>query len=149
MTSSSWLETESGRFRYPRRVFGFLASTLHPEGLCISVYFLTNVWNVELMRISRVENEARCSLSSSAVYNKTRENATMEEMFSVWSVPGIYKEDKLCQLLFESCREKWAAVAKAGSSSGTQRKGNIRRWKQLPSNVAEDTSLYMIVTCEV
>jgi hypothetical protein len=39
-----------------------------------------------------------------------------------------------------SCRcEK--LVAEAGDLSGTQRKGNFRRWKPLPSNDSEDVTL--------
>jgi hypothetical protein len=44
-------------------------------------------------------------------------------------------------------------VDDAGDSSGTQRKGNIRHWKQLPSNGSEDmtvdTSVSVIVNCKV
>jgi hypothetical protein len=42
-------------------------------------------------------------------------------------------------------------VAGAGDSSGTQRKGNVRRWKSLQSSavetVTENTSLCVIVIC--
>jgi hypothetical protein len=39
-----------------------------------------------------------------------------------------------------SCRcEK--LVTEAGESSGTQRKGNVRRWKPLPSNGSEDVNV--------
>jgi hypothetical protein len=45
------------------------------------------------------------------------------------------------------------AVAKAGDSSGTQRKGNVHCWKTLPSNavktVTENTSLCVIVICKL
>jgi hypothetical protein len=37
------------------------------------------------------------------------------------------------------CCEK--LVAEAGKSSGTQRKGNVRRWKTLPSNGSEDVTV--------
>jgi uncharacterized protein (DUF3084 family) len=44
-------------------------------------------------------------------------------------------------------------IAKGGDSSGTQRKGNIRRWKPLPSSavktIIENTSLCVIVICKV
>jgi hypothetical protein len=44
-------------------------------------------------------------------------------------------------------------VPEAGDSSGTQKKGNVRRWKPLPSStvkaVTENTSLYVIVICKV
>jgi hypothetical protein len=49
------------------------------------------------------------------------------------------------------CCEK--LVAEAGDSSGTQRKGNVRRWKPLPSNGSEDvtvdTSVCVTVKCKV
>jgi hypothetical protein len=49
------------------------------------------------------------------------------------------------------CCEK--LVAEVGGSSGIQRKGNIHRWKPLPSNDSEDmtvdTSVCVIVTCKV
>jgi hypothetical protein len=32
-------------------------------------------------------------------------------------------------------------IAEAGDSSGTQRKGNVRRWKPLPSNGSEDVTV--------
>jgi hypothetical protein len=45
------------------------------------------------------------------------------------------------------CCEK--LVAEAGDSSGTQRKGNVHRWKTLPSTavatVTDNTSLFVIV----
>jgi hypothetical protein len=40
-----------------------------------------------------------------------------------------------CQLLLLE------EVAEAGDSSGTERKGNVRRWKPLPSNGSEDVTL--------
>jgi hypothetical protein len=44
-------------------------------------------------------------------------------------------------------------VAEAGDSSGNHKKGNVRRWKPLPSNavktVTENTSLYVMVICKV
>jgi hypothetical protein len=48
-------------------------------------------------------------------------------------------------------------VAGAGDNSGTQRKGNVRRWKSLPSNGDEDVtvdtrvcvSVCVIVNCKV
>jgi hypothetical protein len=39
-------------------------------------------------------------------------------------------------------------VAEVSGSSGNQSTGNIRRWKSLPSNVTEDTSLCVIVICD-
>jgi hypothetical protein len=47
------------------------------------------------------------------------------------------------------CCEK--LVAEAADISGSQRKGNVRRWKPLPSNGSEDvtvdTSVRVIVKC--
>jgi hypothetical protein len=44
-------------------------------------------------------------------------------------------------------------VTEIGNSSGTQRKGNVCRWKPLPSravrNVTENTSLCVTVTLKV
>jgi hypothetical protein len=44
-------------------------------------------------------------------------------------------------------------VAEAGDSTGTQRKGNVRFWKPLPSNavktVTEKARLCVIVSCKV
>jgi hypothetical protein len=37
------------------------------------------------------------------------------------------------------CCEK--LVAEAGDRLGTQRKGNVRRWKPLPSNGSEDVTV--------
>jgi hypothetical protein len=37
------------------------------------------------------------------------------------------------------CCEK--LVAETGDSSGTQRKGNVCRWKPLPSNGSEDVTV--------
>jgi hypothetical protein len=51
----------------------------------------------------------------------------MEEMFSVWSVPGLYNED-------DAVGRSEKLVAEVGYSSGIQKKGNDRRWKLLPSN---------------
>jgi hypothetical protein len=48
-------------------------------------------------------------------------------MFSVWSVPGLYNEDY-------AVGRSEKLVAEVGDSSGTQRKGNVRCWKLLPSN---------------
>jgi hypothetical protein len=57
------------------------------------------------------------------------------------------------------CCEK--LVAEAGDSVGTQRKGNVRHWKPLPSNGSEDVTVdtsvcvcvcvcvCVIVNCEV
>jgi hypothetical protein len=78
-------------------------------------------------------------------------------VFSTRSVPICYKEDKWwvsewvresvgwrvseleycwCSVFVSCCCKK--LVAEAGDSSGTQRMGNIRRWKPLPSNGSED-----------
>jgi hypothetical protein len=51
----------------------------------------------------------------------------MEETFSVLSVPGLYNEG-------DAVMRSEKLVAEAGDSSGTQRKGNVRRWKPLQSN---------------
>jgi hypothetical protein len=43
-------------------------------------------------------------------------------------------------------------VAEAGDSSGTQRKGNVRSWKPLPSNGNEEVTVdtvYVTVNCNV
>jgi hypothetical protein len=79
----------------------------------------------------------------------------MEETFSVWSVPGLYNEERLsantiltlhkalirsvmtlvgCEFRVAFVRSKNLVVAEAGDSSGTQRKGNVRRWKPLSNN---------------
>jgi hypothetical protein len=43
-------------------------------------------------------------------------------------------------------------VTEAGDISGTQRKGNVRRWKPLPSNDSEDvtvdTTVCVMVKCK-
>jgi hypothetical protein len=39
----------------------------------------------------------------------------------------------------ELCCEK--LVAEAGDSSGTQKKGNVRRWKPLPSDGSDDVAV--------
>jgi hypothetical protein len=44
----------------------------------------------------------------------------------------ITEVEDCCSVVVESCCEK--LVAEAGASSGTKRKGNIHRWKPLPSN---------------
>jgi hypothetical protein len=97
-------------------------------------------------------------------------HATTEELFetvlSVRSVPRQYNEDQLPLSVnlsrevgeesrgsLQADRQLRVAVAGAGDSSGTQRKGNVRRWKPLPSNavktVTEITSLCVIVICKI
>jgi hypothetical protein len=63
-------------------------------------------------------------------------------------------------LMYLSCwkwKDTFKLVAEAGDSSGTQRKGNVRRWKPLPRNgreyVTEDTCVCVcvcvIMNCKV
>jgi hypothetical protein len=72
-------------------------------------------------------------------------------VFSTRSVPRCYKQGHLVRglLRFSRCE----LVAEARESSGTQRNGNVRRLKPLPSNgsedVTENTSLCVIVNCKV
>jgi hypothetical protein len=54
----------------------------------------------------------------------------MEETFSVRSVPGLIRATELRVAVVGS--EK--LVADAGDILRTHRKGNVRRWKPLPSN---------------
>jgi hypothetical protein len=78
------------------------------------------------------------------------------KVFSVRSVPISYKQGKLISWLvsewgvseLEDCCGSVVVscccenpAAEAGDSSGTQRKGNVRRWKPLPSIGSEDTSV--------
>jgi hypothetical protein len=92
----------------------------------------------------------------------------LEAVFSLGSVPRLYNEDQL-PLRVSKSRERESLqadsqlrvpdvrseqlVAEAGYSSGTQRKGNVRRWKPLPSSavktVTENTSLCAIVICKL
>jgi hypothetical protein len=58
---------------------------------------------------------------------------------SMRSVPGLYNKlnfeqqsDNRCGSVVSCCCKK--QVAEAGDNSVTQRKGNVRRWKSLPSN---------------
>jgi hypothetical protein len=51
----------------------------------------------------------------------------MEEMFSVQSVLGLYNEG------YAVVRNE-KLVAEAWNSSGTERKGSICCWKQIPGN---------------
>jgi hypothetical protein len=46
-------------------------------------------------------------------------------------------------IIVNYCCEK--VIAGAGDSLGTQRKGNIRCWKQLPSNGSKDVTVYTSV----
>jgi hypothetical protein len=59
-----------------------------------------------------------------------REHATVEDTFSVLSIPGLYKEDVvqlwLSQLRAAALRSE-TLVAEVRDSSGTQRKKNVRR----------------------
>jgi hypothetical protein len=83
----------------------------------------------------------------------------MGAVFYTQSVPRCYKQDKLgvarSQLenrwgsdVVSCCCEK--LVAEAGDSSGTQRKGNVRCWKPLPSNGAsEDCNRLRRLVCPV
>jgi hypothetical protein len=48
-------------------------------------------------------------------------------------------EDYCRSVVVSCCCEK--LVAEAGDSSGTQRKGNFRLWKLLPSNDSEDVTV--------
>jgi hypothetical protein len=81
-------------------------------------------------------------------------------VFAVRSVPRLYNNDQSVRVeslesvykqSVESCSEK--LVAAAGDSSGNQAKGNVRRWKPLPSSavktVTENTSLCVAVICKV
>jgi hypothetical protein len=71
-------------------------------------------------------------------------------VFSVLSVLKCYKQgqlavavelvDELATELLRSSRCELLLLAEAGGSSGTQRKGNVRHWKPLPSK-GSDTSL--------
>jgi hypothetical protein len=102
------------------------------------------------------QTAARRWLISCHVIATTDTHATMEELldavFSVRSVPRLYDEDWLKfensgarererereseaerQLRVASVRSE-KLVAEAGDSSGTQKKGNIHRWKQLSRN---------------
>jgi hypothetical protein len=74
------------------------------------------------------------------------------------SLPRLYDEDQLPvsrerERERESAGRQTVAVAEAGDSSGTQRKGNARLWKLLPSSavktVTEKTSLCVIVSCKI
>jgi hypothetical protein len=83
----------------------------------------------------------------------------MEETFSTQSVPRCYNQNQsavavtellrfsLCELLLLEL------VDEAGDSSGTQRKGKVRRWKPLPSygseGVTVDTSVCVCVCVTV
>jgi hypothetical protein len=55
------------------------------------------------------------------------------------SVRGLLRFSR-CELLLRSWK------LRQGESSGTQRKGNVRRWKLLPSN---GTSVCVTVYCKV
>jgi hypothetical protein len=82
------------------------------------------------------------------MFPRQRQNtAIMEETFSTRSVPRFYNQDQLAVAVSEledccgslvviCCCEK--LVAEARDRSGTQSKGNVRRWKSLPSNGTED-----------
>jgi hypothetical protein len=80
----------------------------------------------------------------------TDTHATIEEqleaVFSVLPVPRLYNEDHLSR---SAGRQLRVSVAETGNISGTQRKGNVRCWKPLPSNavktVTENASLCGIV----
>jgi hypothetical protein len=92
-------------------------------------------------------------------------HTTIEELlvavFSVRAVPRLFNENQL-QLRVSRERETVGResvvrsekpVAEAGDISGTQRKGNVLRWKPLPSSavktVTENTSLCVIMICKM
>jgi hypothetical protein len=66
-----------------------------------------------------------------------------------------YKQGKLSVAVSEWASQRTAAVQSvtvAGESSGTQRKGNIRRWKPLQRSametMTEKTRLFVILVCK-
>jgi hypothetical protein len=74
----------------------------------------------------------------------------MEAVFSTLSVPKCYKQDQLGARVNEWLRELLRfsrelllleAGNEAGDYSGTERKGNVRLWKPLPSNGSEHVSV--------
>jgi hypothetical protein len=82
----------------------------------------------------------------------------------MWSVPRCYKQGQFavgvgwCELdnlwvsaVVSCCCEK--LVAEAGDSSGTQRKGNVRRCSRYQATASEDvtvdTSVCITVNCNV
>jgi hypothetical protein len=86
-----------------------------------------------MLRKTRVYNIVACSPVISnyatAVIRHRPVNTNTGAVFSLWSVPRCYKQDKLDNrwgsAVVSCCCEK--LVAKAGDSSGNQRKGTIHR----------------------
>jgi hypothetical protein len=82
------------------------------------------------------------------VSTATREYRKNGTDFSTRSVLRCYKQNQLATVVrellrlsrCESCRcEK--LVAEAENRTGTKRKGNVRRWKPIPSNCTEDVTV--------
>jgi hypothetical protein len=89
----------------------------------------------------------------------------LEAMCPVPSLPRLCNEDQLPLPVSKSVERESVGrqlrvvvvrsekmVAEAGDISGTQRKGDIHRWKPLPSSavktVTENTSLCVLVICK-
>jgi hypothetical protein len=67
----------------------------------------------------------------------------LEAVFSVRSVPSLYKEDQLPlrmsrdRVCKQTLSRELRLVTEAGDSSGTQSKRNVQSWKPLPSNAVK------------
>jgi hypothetical protein len=101
----------------------------------------------------------------------TRTEELWEAVFSLRSVPELYNNDQLSVSpsrvrvkSLEESRQKEreslqaesqfrVAETEGGDSSGTQRKGNVHRWKPLPSSavktVTDNTSLCVILISKI
>jgi hypothetical protein len=111
------------------------------------------MWHVVPLR----GNDREMRKCTTAVTRQGLVNSNRGNVFSVLFVPRCYKQDELvgelvsmmdycCSSVVVSCC-CFKLIAEARDSSETQRKGNVRRWKPLPSNGSEDvtvnTSVYV------
>jgi hypothetical protein len=73
------------------------------------------------------------------MFPRREKTATMEKIFYAVRAEQLQSENFWGSVVVSCCREK--LVADAGDSSGTQRKGNVGRWKPLSSNGREDVTV--------